>query len=741
MANPIASKYENVDSAATAVANLEQTREELHGEARVRLGVTGVEESPPLRRTLEEHRLGLYPVAALGVLAIADQFQGFAFSVLAPDIARALGLSLGAVAGMRVVQALTNTLSPMVFAALTQTQPRRALLCIVTAAAWSMVAFGNGLVINLWGLALVLALDGLLSGSVDAMHKPLLMDFYPPQARVRLMSVYTAFRVSGSILSPLLIAVGAGVFDLTWRGVFLIMGTVSMAGALFALWLRDPGFGRWDTNRLRDAVHEAHGESGTSLSADEVRLGFFEIIRRILLIPTVRRIAFGFLVFGILVIPYATILSFFLEERWGMDAGARGLFTAFTSTVGVAVLLIFGRRGEAMFRQDPGRMVGVAGTALAAAVVCIVLGALSPVFVGMVALFAAANALVALLAPLLGIAQLSVVEASWRPHAGALIGLFTAAGSLAGLFLLTGVESEYGFAGAFVSLLVPGVAGSLIIRSAKSLVSRDLDRMIDDVLEDEEIRRIASSGGHLPMLSCRKIDFSYGPLQVLFDVDFTVDDGEMVALLGTNGSGKSTLLKVISGIGLPTTGTVRFRGQDITYMDAERRVRLGISQVPGGRAVFGSMNVVENLRALGYTLDRDRQAVEAAIDRSFEAFPRLYERRHSLASTLSGGEQQMLGLSKALILRPRILLIDELSLGLAPVIVGRLLDMVREINARGTAVVLVEQSVNIALSVANHAYFMEKGQIRFDGPSQDLLARGDLLRAVFLEGAAKGAQR
>jgi ABC-type branched-subunit amino acid transport system ATPase component len=238
------------------------------------------------------------------------------------------------------------------------------------------------------------------------------------------------------------------------------------------------------------------------------------------------------------------------------------------------------------------------------------------------------------------------------------------------------------------------------------------------------------------MMACRKINFSYGQLQVLFDVDFTVDDGEMVALLGTNGAGKSTLLKVISGIGLPSAGTVRFRGEDITYLDAERRLRLGITQIPGGRAVFGRMTVVENLRSFGYTLGRDRRALDTAIGRCLDTFPRLAERRNSFASTLSGGEQQMLGLSKALMLRPRLLLIDELSLGLAPVIVSQLLEMVRAINADGTAVVLVEQSVNIALNLVEHAYFMEKGEMRFNGRSDDLLARTDLLRAVFLQGAA-----
>jgi ABC-type branched-subunit amino acid transport system ATPase component len=287
-----------------------------------------------------------------------------------------------------------------------------------------------------------------------------------------------------------------------------------------------------------------------------------------------------------------------------------------------------------------------------------------------------------------------------------------------------------------VAVAIPGVLGSLIIASAGNLIEPDLDRMIDEVLEEEEIRRIRIAGGHIPMLAARGIDFSYGQLQVLFDVDFSVDDGEMVALLGVNGAGKSTLLKVISGIGLPTHGSVRFRGQDITYLDAERRLRLGITQIPGGRAVFGPMNVVENLRTFGYTLSNDKKTIDAAIETAFDAFPRLAERRSSLAATLSGGEQQMLGLAKALMLRPRLLLIDELSLGLAPVIVAQLLEMVRRINADGTAVVLVEQSVSIALNLVEHAYFMEKGEIRFDGRARDLLARDDLLRAVFLQGTS-----
>jgi ABC-type branched-subunit amino acid transport system ATPase component len=281
-----------------------------------------------------------------------------------------------------------------------------------------------------------------------------------------------------------------------------------------------------------------------------------------------------------------------------------------------------------------------------------------------------------------------------------------------------------------------GVAGAM--RVAGDSMRDDLGAIVDRQTSREELRVLVSNGRHVPLLGCRNIDFSYDQLQVLFDVNFTVDEGELVALLGTNGAGKSTLLRVISGLGAPSRGHVHYRGADITHLDAERRVSFGITQMPGGRAVFGNLTVADNLKTFAFSLRHSRREVDRGIDATFDAFPQLAERRNQQAATLSGGEQQMLGLGKAFILRPRLLLIDELSLGLAPIIVSRLLNMVRTINDAGTAVVLVEQSVNIALALAHHAYFMEKGEIRFDGSSQGLLARPDLVRSVFLEGAARG---
>lgn len=235
-----------------------------------------------------------------------------------------------------------------------------------------------------------------------------------------------------------------------------------------------------------------------------------------------------------------------------------------------------------------------------------------------------------------------------------------------------------------------------------------------------------------PAVEVRGLDFSYGQLQVLFDVDLTVARGEVLALLGTNGAGKSTVLANISGLLVPDRGQVLLDGEDVTHTGAEHRVRHGLVQVTGGKAVFPTMSVADNLKAGCYPLRRDRPTARHRLDNVLELFPILAERLTQQAGTLSGGEQQMLGLAKGLLLQPTLLLIDELSLGLAPVVVEQLLSVVETLRAQRVTMVLVEQSINVALSLADRAVFMEKGRIRFEGPAAALLERDDLARAVFL---------
>ncbi len=237
-------------------------------------------------------------------------------------------------------------------------------------------------------------------------------------------------------------------------------------------------------------------------------------------------------------------------------------------------------------------------------------------------------------------------------------------------------------------------------------------------------------GTHL--LTCDGVEASYGSLQVLFGVDMGVERNELLALLGTNGAGKSTVLKSIAGLLPPGEGRVMFDGRDITGMAAEEVARLGLSLMPGGKGVFPTLTVAENLRLACWMLRHDPAAAEAMRAETIAMFPILGERHDQLAGDLSGGEQQQLSLAMAFVTRPKLLCIDELSLGLAPTVVDRLVDKVREIHDHGTTVVVVEQSVNVALLLCHRAVFLEKGQVRFRGPTAGLLDRPDILRAVFI---------
>ena len=239
-----------------------------------------------------------------------------------------------------------------------------------------------------------------------------------------------------------------------------------------------------------------------------------------------------------------------------------------------------------------------------------------------------------------------------------------------------------------------------------------------------------------PLLSCKGVDMAYGPVQILFEVDFEVYPGEIVALLGTNGAGKSTLLKGICGLVRPKAGKVFFKGEDITKLPADVTAKRGISLMPGGKGVFPTLTVDENLRMAAWLIQHDEDRIEMAKADVLDLFPVLAERHNQMAGNLSGGEQQMLALGSALMTEPELLMIDELSLGLAPTIVGQLLEVVQQIHDRGTTVVIVEQSVNVALNLAKRAVFMEKGEVRFEGPASDLLERPDILRSVFIAGAA-----
>lgn len=234
------------------------------------------------------------------------------------------------------------------------------------------------------------------------------------------------------------------------------------------------------------------------------------------------------------------------------------------------------------------------------------------------------------------------------------------------------------------------------------------------------------------MLTVDNIHVYYGAIHALKGVSVTVTEGEIVTLIGANGAGKSTTLRTISGLLRVKTGEISFEGKSIAAMAAQDIVKLGISQVPEGRRVFANMSVLENLE-LGAYIRSDKTDIKKDMDSVFARFPRLAERKSQLAGTLSGGEQQMLAMGRALMSRPRLLLLDEPSMGLAPLLVKEIFSIIKEINETGTTILLVEQNANMALSIAHKAYVLETGRITLSGTSQELL-ESEAVRKAYLGG-------
>lgn len=234
------------------------------------------------------------------------------------------------------------------------------------------------------------------------------------------------------------------------------------------------------------------------------------------------------------------------------------------------------------------------------------------------------------------------------------------------------------------------------------------------------------------LLEIDDLKVNYGHIQAIKGISLHVDEGEVVAILGANGAGKTTLMRTLSGLLKPHSGKIHFAGSDITKMGADKIVRLGIGQSPEGRRVFGTLTVAENLTLGGFT--RPKAEIAASLAQAYELFPRLYERRGQFAGTLSGGEQQMLAIARALITKPKLLLLDEPSLGLAPIIVKNIFKILRDVSKTGVTVLIVEQNARMALKLANRGYVLEVGRLQHEGTATELLNSEDIQAAYLGHG-------
>jgi ABC-type branched-subunit amino acid transport system ATPase component len=382
-------------------------------------------------------------------------------------------------------------------------------------------------------------------------------------------------------------------------------------------------------------------------------------------------------------------------------------------------------------------LLHVTATLLAGFGVLVPIALFMPNVVSMAIVLGVAQALVYAAFVTLSPIQAAVVPYRLRSQGFAIVGVYLFLfGAFAGLLLTGALSDAFGPRTALISVVpVACIAGAFLLWRGSRHVAPDISLVVEELLEEQADARRRGAGGDVPVLEVRNLDFSYGNVQVLFGVDLEVHKGEVVALLGTNGAGKSTVLRVVSGLGVPQRGVVRFEGRTVTLVDAERRIGLGIVHVRGGAGVFPDLTVNENLDAFLLTSKLAPEERERRRGRIEETFPQLSAKGNELVRNLSGGQQQQVAVSLALMLEPTLLIIDELSLGLAPIVVEELLEIVTALRATGTSILIVEQSLNIAAAIADRAVFMEKGAVRYVGPARELLERDELARAVFLGGA------
>jgi branched-chain amino acid transport system ATP-binding protein len=653
----------------------------------------------------------LFPILVLFLLNAVDEFDTRIFEVLGPDVAKSFHIEVGAFTAIVVFSAV---IVPLVAIPVASAADRRARMpiAIAGAAAWGSFSVMTGLAPVL--AVLFLARAGSSMGKVvnGPVHYGLIGDFYSPRSRTKVFGIHSLANPVGGVIAAVVAGALADAFG--WRMPFILFGIPTVLAILVARRLAEPERGRFEP-----------------VTDPEASVPIRQAVRELWQLRSLRYQWIGAAWAGGAVFGIGVLLPFFLKDEFGVGATGRGVINASAQIIAVLATLVGTKLMQDRINETPSQGLRLLSWTGVAAAISLVVGAIAPNLIVLLIPLFVVVAVFALVVP--GLAGITALVAP--PE------LRSMAFAVGGLVALAGLP----FA------LVGGLIGNASLRWALAVMSPIFLRGVVYFFQaarylDDDIARLDPATPHAGVdddivLSVRDLTVSYGPVQVLFGVNLEVRRGEIVALLGTNGSGKSTILNAVSGLVEPTGGNVWFDGDFITTERPERVAARGLVQAPGGKGVFPALSVEENLRMAGFLLRRDAATLEARLAEVFELFPRLAERRKQRAGDLSGGERQMLTIAGAFLLHPKLLMIDELSLGLAPAVVQELLRAVRAMNATGTTIVIVEQSVNVALTLADHAYFLEKGEVRFDGRTADLLKRDDLVRSVFLEGAAKAVKK
>ena len=665
----------------------------------------------------------------LMVLNSLDELQTAAISVLAPDIRDTFGVSDGTITFIASASGAFVVLGaiPMGWAA-----DRMRRIPII---GWSSIVFAamvalSGMAVNAFAFFWARFGVGIAKANTIPVHSSTIADTYPIGIRGRIGALDKGMGRLFAVLSPILVggiaalANGPGEID-GWRWAYYLLGIPVAVAALAAFFLREPQRGRWEKE---DVLKESFTED------DPLPVSMDAAFSRLMQIRTMKTVVVGFSALGFGLFTAPVLENLWLEDEFGLESFERGAWATTAGVFTVLALIYVGPKFDRLWRENPTRTLHLVGALIGLSAIFKPIQWAMPTVPLFIALSIPTQVMLSTAFAMVGPLIQAIVPYRLRGSGTALITLyiFFVGGTGGGLISFMFADG-WGPRITTLVLTVPSsiIGGWIMFRGARH-VRHDLSLNVQELLDEQDEQRRASDPSEVPVLQVNNVDFSYGPVQILFDVGFEVRRGETLALLGTNGAGKSTILRVISGLGMPRRGVVRLNGRTVTYTSPQLRARLGIQQLPGGNGVFPDMTVRQNLVMGGYIHRGDREDVERRIVGVLDLFPDLADRQDQRAGSMSGGQQQMLALARVLLHDPEILLIDELSLGLAPTVVQDLLALVERLQERGQTIILVEQSLNVALSVADRAIFLEKGQIRFEGPARELLERDDLARAVFL---------
>jgi ABC-type branched-subunit amino acid transport system ATPase component/sugar phosphate permease len=689
------------------------------------------EDRMPLGETLRVG--GVAMVTVLALLTMAEQFERVALGVLAPDVQDTLDVSDTTLIGIAAFSGIALVLGAIPLAWLADRMSRVRIVWIASLG-WAAASVLNGLVVNPFQMFCTRVMIGFGQAYSLPVFASLLTDTYPIQGRSRVFSAYFVAQPVGTLIGPFAagaIAEAAGGPE-GWRWVFFCFAVPpAVLGIVASFVLRDPPRGHFEQELVLG------GQLERPPTGPDLPVSMSAAYQRMKKIKTFYFICVGIGVLGFALVAVPVQLGLLLEDEYGYGAFTRGWMTSLVGLGPVAAIPIAGLLYDRLFRKNPALVVRLAGGLVVAYGFFVLLATRlhePALLIGCFSLASACTfAAFVSVGPIVG----GVAPYRIRTQAFALVPvfLFLMGGFFGGL--IAGALSDAHGERTALAIVAPlaAVVGGGLFSYGSRFIKRDISLAVEELLEEQaETRRMSAQPEDIPQLQVRNLDYSYGPVQVLFDVELEVRKGEVLALLGTNGAGKSTLLRALSGLGIPDRGVVRLKGRTLTYVDAEVRFREGIVQLRGGQGIFPELSVDENLRAALLGTRRGAVDAPARTEAVLDLFPSLATSRRLAARDLSGGQQQMLSLAMALLHDPELLLIDELSLGLAPVVVQELLGVVERLKGEGLTMVVVEQSVNVALAVADRAVFMEKGRIRFEGPAEELARRDDLVRAVFLGG-------